>query len=143
MIHDLTYSTSILDTLGVLSLFSFADTIWTKYEMYAIPKIEDTTLKLRGSLYYVKNLTPDQAKEELNSLNQFIQILYDFWDVLESVNDNKIENFKSTALEFFGVVDQLQDNLEDVAQIHSSYEMSIPVLANDWDRKEDDHWNNY
>jgi hypothetical protein len=30
-----------------------------------------------------------------------------------------------------------------VEDIHSSYKSSIPVLAKDWDCKEDEHWDNY
>jgi len=143
MIHHLTYSTNILDTLGVLSSFSYAETIWTEYENYAIPKIEDATLKLRGSLFYVKDLTSKQAQKELKSLDQIIPILCKFRSLLEPVGDKKFEHFKNTAIEFFGTVDQLYDNLQDFAQIHNSYEMSIPVLAGDWDSKEDDHWDKY
>ena len=140
MIHNLTYSTDILDTFGVLSSFSFAETIWTKYEKYAIPKIEDATLKLRGALFYIKDLTSKQAQKELKSLDQIIPIFCKLRGRLQSIDNREFKRFKDTAIEFFDTVDLLHDNLQDIAQIHSSYEMSMPVLANDWDSKEDDHW---
>ena len=143
MVHKLTYLTNIFDTFGVLSSFSFAETIWTRYEKYAIPKIEDATLKLRGSLFYVKDLTTSQAKKELKSLDQIIPILGKFRSMLEQIDDQESKHFRDTAIEFFDTVDLLHDNLQDVAQIHSSYEMSMPVLAGDWDSKEDEHWDKY
>ena len=48
MVYTQTYSTSILESLGVLSSFNIAETIWEKYEQFAIPKIKESTVKLRG-----------------------------------------------------------------------------------------------
>ena len=143
MVHNMTYSNSILDTFGVLSSFSLADTIWNKYEKHAIPKIEDTTLKLRGSLFYLKELSPKQAHKEFKSIESIIPILCNLRSMLEPIDDQEFINFKNTAIEFFDTVNLLSDNLQDIAQIHSSYEMSTPVLAEDWDKKEDNHWDKY
>lgn len=143
MVHGLTYSTVILDTFGVLSSFNFADKIWEKYEQYAIPKIEDATLKIRGSVFYIKDISPKQAEKELKSLNQLIPILHQFQEVFESNNNREFKRLKKTVLEFFEALDLLHDNLQDVAKMYSSYQQSIPVLAEDWDRSEDDHWDNY
>lgn len=143
MVHNLTYSTNILDTFSVLSSFNLAESIWDKYEKYAIPKIEDATIKLRGSLFYIKDLTPKQAEKELKTLNQIIPVLYTSKEMLSSVEDKEFQNFKNTAIEFFDTVDLLHDNLQDIAKIHSFYEMSMSVLSEDWDSKEDQHWDNY
>lgn len=35
-VYNLTYSTSILESLGVLSSFNISETIWEKYEEFAI-----------------------------------------------------------------------------------------------------------
>lgn len=143
MVHNLTYSTNILDTFSVLSSFSLAESIWDKYEKYAIPKIEDATIKLRGSLFYIKDLTPKQAEKELKTLNQIIPVLYTSKEMLSSIEDKEFQSFKNTAIEFFDTVDLLHDNLQDIAKIHSFYEMSMSVLSEDWDSKEDQHWDNY
>jgi hypothetical protein len=143
MVHNLTYSTNILDTFSVLSSFNLAESIWDKYEKYAIPKIEDATIKLRGSLFYIKDLTPKQAEKELKTLNQIIPVLYTSKEMLSSIEDKEFQNFKNTAIEFFDTVDLLHNNLQDIAKIHSFYEMSMSVLSEDWDSKEDQHWDNY
>lgn len=143
MVHNLTYSTNILDTFSVLSSFNLAESIWDKYEKYAIPKIEDATIKLRGSLFYIKDLTPKQAEKELKTLNQIIPVLYTSKEMLSSIEDKEFQSFKNTAIEFFDTVDLLHDNLQDIAKIHSFYEMSMSVLSEDWDSKEDQHWDNY
>lgn len=143
MVHNLTYSTNILDTFGVLSSFSFAEAIWGKYEKYAIPKLEDATLKLRGSLFYIKDLTPRQANKELKSLEQLVPIFGKFRSMLEPLDNQEFQHFRNAAIEFLDTVDLLHDNLQDIAQIHSSYEQSLSVLASDWDSKEDSHWDYY
>lgn len=143
MLHSQTYSTPIFDTFGVLSSFSLAEPIWNKYEVYAIPKIEDATIKLRGSLYYLKGLTPEQAHKEIKSIEPLIPIMSKLRNMFEPIVDQEFQDFKSAAIEFFNMVDLLHNNLQDIANVHGSYEMAMPVLSGDWDRNEDDHWDNY
>lgn len=143
MVYNLTYSTSILESLGVLSSFSISETIWEKYVEFAIPKIKETTLKLRGSLYYLKDLTPSQAAKEADSISSLIPILVKLQTLIAPIDEIKFREFKIAALDFFETVDFLYANLQDLADVHSSYELSKPVLATDWDSKEDEHWNNY
>jgi hypothetical protein len=143
MLQNLTYSNNILDIFSVLSSFNMAESIWDKYEKYAIPKIEDATIKLRGSLFYTKDLTPKQAEKELKTLNRIIPVLHTSKEMLSSIEDKEFQNFRKVVDEFFLTVDLLHNNLLDIAKIHSSYEISIPVLSDDWDSKEDQHWDNY
>lgn len=143
MVYSLTYSTSILESLGVLSSFNIAESIWKKYEQFAIPKIKDSTIKLRGSLYYLKDLTPSQADKELTAIRPLMPVLSKLRAIIEPIDDRDHRDFRSTALDFFDTVDLLFANLHDLADVHSSYEMSKPVLATDWDSSEDEHWDNY
>lgn len=143
MVHNMKYSTSILDTIGVLSSLNFADTIWKEYEKYVIRKIEEGTLRLRGSLHYIKELTPKQAKKELNSITPIVPMLSELRGMIDQIDEKEFKKFKDIALEFFETVDLLHDNLQDIAHEHSSYDMAMPVLAKDWDSKEDEHWNKY
>lgn len=143
MVYNLTYSTSIFESLGVLSSFNIAETIWEKYEKFAIPKIKDSTLKLRGSIYYLKDLTPNEALKELNSISPLIPVLSKLRTVIEPIDDKKFREFRTVALDFFDTVDFLSFNLQDLADVHASYELSKSVLATDWDSNEDEHWNNY
>jgi hypothetical protein len=143
MVHNLTYSTNILESLGVLTGFNIAETIWEKYEKFAIPKIKESTVKLRGSLYYLKDMKPSQAAKEANSISSLIPVLAKLRTAIESIDYREFKEFKNAALEFFDTVDTLYANLQDIADIHSSYELSKPILATDWDSSEDQHWNNY
>ncbi|MFN3589927.1 MAG: hypothetical protein ACK4UP_11145 [Spirosomataceae bacterium] len=143
MVYNPTYSTNILESLGAISGFNFAETIWEKYEKYAIHKIKESTVNLRGALYYLKDLTPSQAAKEVNSISAFIPVLAKLKTVIEPIDRREFKEFKSTALDFFDTVDFLYISLQDIADIHSSYELSTPVLATDWDSVEDEHWNNY
>lgn len=143
MAHSLSYSTSILDTFSILASFSPAGVIWDKYEKYAIPKIEDATLKIRGSLFYLKDLTPKQAEKELKSLDKIILVLNKYKDMLYSIDDKEYIHFKNVTIEFFNTIDLLHNNLMDIANVHASYELSINTLSKDWDSEEDQHWDNY
>ncbi|MCA9750333.1 MAG: hypothetical protein KC414_14585 [Romboutsia sp.] len=143
MAHSLSYSTSILDTFSILASFSPAGVIWDKYEKYAIPKIEDATLKIRGSLFYLKDLTPKQAEKELKSLDKIILVLNKYKDMLYSIDDKEYIHFKNVTIEFFNTIDLLHNNLMDITNVHASYELSINTLSKDWDSEEDQHWDNY
>ena len=143
MEHSLTYSNSIFDALSVLSSFSLTETIWNKYEKYAIRKINDATVTIRGSLIYVKDLTSKQAQKELLSLENLMPVLNNLRNSLEPIDDPGLYKFKSVSIEFLDIVVQLYENIQDIALVHSNYEMSMPVLSNDWDKEENNHWDNY
>ena len=64
-------------------------------------------------------------------------------EMLSSMEDKELQNFKHTAVEFFETIDLLHDNLQDIAKVYSFYEMSMSALQEDWDSKEDQHWDNY
>ena len=137
------FSTSIFESFGVLSSFSVTETIWEKYETFATNKMKDATLKLRGSLYYLKDLSANDAQKELNTLSPLMPVLLHLRKAMEQADKKKFLNYQSIVLEFFETVDFLYFNLQDIADVHSTYEQSKPVLAADWERPEDEHWNNY
>ena len=104
------YSTSILESFGVLSGFNLAENIWDKYEQFAIPKIEESTIKLRGSLFYLKEISPKEALTELTILDQIIPILLKLRINLETIDTKEFRNFRKVAIEFFDTVDLVQNN---------------------------------
>ena len=143
MVNNFTNSTSIFESLGILSSFNIAETIWESYENFAIPKLKESTIKLRGSIFYLKELKPNEALNELNSIKPLIPILAELKKKIEFVDDKNIQEFRNTAKNFFDTVDYLFHNLQDISDVNSSYEFSKPVLAKDWDSNEDQHWDNY
>ncbi|OQX21828.1 MAG: hypothetical protein BWK75_02275 [Candidatus Altiarchaeales archaeon A3] len=138
-----TYSNTLLETISVLNTFSLSKFVWKKYEKFAIPKIEDSTIKIRGTFYYLNNLKPKQAEQELRTLNQFEPLLSQLKQQLELIDDAEFLKFKKTALDFFTALEEITDTLNEITDIHSAYKRSIPVLAKDWDSPEDNHWDNY
>lgn len=155
MIHSPTYfctacfANIILDALGIFSSIKEYPSIWAIYKNYALSKLEDATFKVRGASFYVSNLNPKEAEKELKALQRFIPILNILRNLVNSIQDNEFceacyaRDFKDAANEFFDAVNMLYDNLLNVANIHSSYQLSMPVLAVDWDSQEDEHWDNY
>ncbi|MCA1750989.1 MAG: hypothetical protein ABR572_09030 [Cryomorphaceae bacterium] len=143
MAYQPTYATSIFESLGVLSSFGISETIWEKYEKFAVAKIVESTLKLRGTLYYLKDLSPKQASAELGSISLLAPVLSKLRKAIEPIDDTAFHEFKTVALDFFDTVDFLHAGLRDIADVNSAYELSKPVLAADWDSDEDEHWNDY
>lgn len=143
MVKSLTYSASIFESLGVLSSFNFAEAIWESYEKFAVSKIKDSTMKLRGAIFYLKDYAPKDAAREYNSIAALMPVLTELRNLIESLDELKFRNFKMTAIEFLDVMDLLFFNLRDIAEVHSSYKLSHPVLAKDWNSPEDAHWDNY
>jgi hypothetical protein len=137
------YKNNILDGLEVFSSFKLPNSIWDVYEKHAMAKIDDAILKLRGTQYYIKELTPDQAKQELKTLNPIVEVLFDLQKRIEEINDEYFQNFKRKAAEFCQVVEEVYEDLQDIAEEHAAYFLSRPVLEKDWDQPEDDHWDNY
>jgi hypothetical protein len=143
MVYQLSYTASILESFGILSGFPVAEAIWRTYAAFAIPKISESTVRLRGALYYLKDLTPEQAGEELGTIEPFMPVLFNLRTGIEEMDNPDFQDFKQAALDFFDTVNLLFSNLQDLAAVHASYELSQPVLAVDWDRQEDDHWDTY
>lgn len=143
IVHQLNYSRDILEIFGVLSSFSLADAFWKNYESFAIPKIKNSTLKLRGSLFYIKDLSHKQAQKELQTISQLVPVINKLKAMIETVNDEEFRAFKTATLEFFETLDVLYEDLSEIADVHGSYKSSMPVLKGDWDSDADAHWDNY
>ena len=143
MVNNLTNATSIFESLGILSSFNIAETIWESYENFATSKIKESTIKLRGSIFYLKDLKPNEALNELNAIKPLIPILVELRKTIEHIDDINIKEFRNIAKNFFETVDYLFHNLQDIADVNSSYEFSKPVLAKDWDSIANQHWDNY
>jgi hypothetical protein len=64
--------------------------------------------------------------------------------VIKSNNRNDLklieELVKKMGLQFQALT---AEEIEKLGLVHDTYEMSLPVLAEDWDRVEDDHWDDY
>ncbi|WP_448519175.1 hypothetical protein [Rhodoflexus sp.] len=133
----------MLESLGILSGFNIAETIREKYEQFAITKLRDITIQLRGSFFYHKDLTPTQAADELVAISPLMPVFSKIRAMIYVMEDSDFHDFKTVSMDFFDTVDMLYANLQDIAAVHAAYEISKPVLAVDWDRSEDDHWDNY
>lgn len=143
MVNTLSYPAVIFDSIGVLSSFSVTETVWNTYEKFALQKIKDSTFILRGSLYYLRNLTQREASEVFKSIFPLIPALSELRMLIEHLENKEFNEFRHAALEFFETVDLLFRNLQDITDLHSSYESSGDILAEDWDSTIDEHWNNY
>lgn len=104
MVYQLSYTASILESFGILSGFPVAEAIWRTYAAFAIPKISESTVRLRGALFYLKDLTPEQAGEELSTIAPCMPLLFNLRTDIEEMDN---PDFKQAALDFFDTVNLL------------------------------------
>lgn len=143
MAHELTYQTNIFDIFGTLSSFSLSKAVWKVYEKHATRKIHQLSATLRGELHYLSDLTADEASKDLEALLPLFEALSSLRKSLSEETDEEFKAFIDAALEMFSTIELFAETLSDIANPHASYIMSEAVLATDWNRPEDDHWDNY
>ncbi|KAB1063172.1 hypothetical protein F3059_11045 [Salibacter halophilus] len=137
------YNHFIFETLGIMSSLQYTDSVWNDYEEFAISKIEDANLRIRGAVSQSRNLKNSEAEKELLLLEKMIPVINQFEKSLESSNDEKFRAIKDSFQTFLASVKELHKTLEELADKHHHYKISTPVLSEDWDSEEDDHWDNY
>jgi len=132
----------LFETLGILSISSVQKVFLDKFKKRAITKLEEETLKIRGSLFYIKNLNPKEANELKDITQKTINILSDIQKKIEILSDLEYNDYKVAVFDYIDAVHTLHSYLEDVTDIHNSYLISHNVL-DDWNEPENDHWDNY
>ncbi len=143
MTQSIGFTNSILEPMGFLSGFNISDKIWDRYQRFAVPKIMESTMKLRGAVYYIKDFSPKEAAEELERISDVVEILQALKLSVSAVQSPDFKAFKKAATDFFNAVDELQSALEDVADVHHSYRLAVPTFSEDWGSESDQCWDNY
>lgn len=143
MTQSIGFTNSIIEPMGFLSGFNISDKVWNQYQRFAVPKIMESTMKLRGALYYVKDFSPKQAAEELEHIADAVSILQTLRVSVAEMDFPEFKMFKKAAMDFFNAVDELQSALEDVAEVHHSYRLTVAAFSEDWDSESDQCWDNY
>ena len=138
-----TYPINIFSILGILASFDLTQSIWDSYEKYAISQIEESIYKTKGLSYFINELPQEQVKNELKNLTKIISILNSFKETIIQIDDEKFLLFKKKSLFLINLINELYINLNEIEDIHSSYKISAPVLATDWDSEADKHWDEY
>lgn len=140
---SLTLENSLFETFGALGSFNLSQMIWSKYEKFAIPKIEAGTVSLRGTMSYFNALPEVEARKLLESLESYIEVLASVESQIMAIDDNEFSRFRNATLEYFATLQQAQELLFETAHPHFSYQMSEQVLAEDWNAPENDIWDKY
>lgn len=143
MTQSIGFTNSIIEPMGFLCGFNISDKIWDWYQRFAVPKIMESTMKIRGALFYVKDFSPQQATQELENISDMVAILDNLKTSVLAVQAPGYGAFKKAATDFFYAVDELQSALEDVAEVHYSYRLAIPAFSEDWGSESDQCWDNY
>lgn len=138
-----TLENSLFETFGAIGSFSLSQMVWSKYEKFAVPKIEAGTVSLRGAMSYFNGLSEAEAHKILDSFGSLIETLASIEPQIREIEDDKFSHFRNAALEYFDTLKQAQELLFETAYPHYSYQMSEKVLAEDWDTPENDIWDNY
>ena len=131
MVTDITYSTNIFDSLGVLNSFNLTGTVWSKYEKFAVRKLESTTLKLKGILFSFEDIGLEQAIKEHEMLSDFIPIFSDLRKTIEQNTNAEIRRFKSVAIDFFDTFDLLYEKFHSEIHKYPYNDETLAVLNED------------
>ena len=140
---SMTLESSLLETFGAIGSFSLSQMIWSKYEKFAVPKIEAGTVSLRGTMSYFNGVSEAEARKIVDILDPLIETLTSMEPLISEIDEEEYMRFKSAALEYFATLKQAQELLFESAYPHYSYQISQKVLAEDWDTSENEIWDNY
>jgi len=134
---------NIFEPLSTLLAFNPNDFIWEKYKQFAIPKIEQGTITLRGLQDYISDYSPEMAAHELKELERIIQTITELRPKFQEIQNEGFREFKDASLEFFNTVENIHDMLEDISNVNQNLHTSLPVLKEDWDSEADQVWDFY
>lgn len=143
MAYPIIYHPLISEAFTLFSGFQCAETMKNTSKPIAVAKIRASTLALQATLAHLKYLTPRQAANELDGMRVFIPFVAKLSMALEAQKEEVDETLKPLALNFLGTLDRILIHLQDMASLHMTYELSQPVIAQDWDSCQDEHWNHY
>jgi len=131
MVTDITYSTNLFESLGVLNNFNLTENIWNKYEKIAVRKLESTTLKMKGILFSIDDISLEQAIKEHEMLCDFIPVFSDLRKKIKQNNNDEIRRFKSVAIHFFDTYDLLYEKFHSEIHKYSYNDETLAVLNED------------
>ncbi len=142
MVGSLTYSNPFTEVFTALSSFNLVDKAWEQYVKRAIKTINKGTSEIRALNPDVAYMSPDEAREALNSLYFLLNILSSYKEKVVDITDDNIVNFKRAFLDFYDATEHFVILLEDKADVHFCYKASASSSL-DWDNEADSHWDNY
>ncbi len=131
MVTDITYSTNLFESLGVLNNFNLTENIWNKYEKIAVRKLESTTLKMKGILFSIDDISLEQAIKEHEMLCDFIPVFSDLRKKIKQNNNDEIRRFKSAAIHFFDTYDLLYEKFHSEIHKYPYNDETLAVLNED------------
>jgi len=131
MVTDITYSTNLFESLGVLNNFNLTENIWNKYEKIAVRKLESTTLKMKGILFSIDDISLEQAIKEHEMLCDFIPVFSDLRKKIKQNNNDEIRRFKSVAIHFFDTYDLLYEKFHSEIHKYPYNDETLAVLNED------------
>lgn len=136
-------SSVLIESMGYLYASTMGELMWNNYSLYLIPRLEELSSILKNHAENVKELEYGQAASELAMVKNLIPLLDKLQSDIEESDLQNREVFRVTASNFFDSVKLLCQAIEEKAEMHYTYIASKSILAEDWDRPEDDHWDTY
>jgi len=136
MLSNLTYSTNIFNTLGILTSYSFTETVWKSYGEFAIAKMEEGILKLQGSIYSVDELDINKLVKEYESLNELNPVLAKIRGEIETIDRVEFRSFKDTSIKFFKTVDLLFETIHTEIHKHPYNDETLAALEENTEKLE-------
>lgn len=142
MLNSMYNTPNIIDSMNMIYSFGVYESMKDEYVKIALVRLRESCMALRGSLYYLKDFTPEQAQSELKFIEVVMPVLEKIQCEIISMGDDFSE-LKIIANEFVETIKEVYFGLREIADVNEMYTLSIPVLAEDWEHPDNDHWDNY
>jgi len=142
MVNTMYNTPNIIDSMNMIYSFGVYESMKDEYVKIALVKLQESLMALRGSLYYLKDLTPEQAQRELKFVEVVIPVLEKIQFKISAMNV-EYDELRKVSSEFVETIQEVYFGLREIADVNESYTLSAPVLAEDWEHPDNDHWDNY
>jgi hypothetical protein len=133
----------ILESLGLISGYSHSPDFLQKSFIGMLPVIVKSSAELKNQIRHLTNLPPQEAGQQMDQLIPLMSLVSNLQKEILQLEDNSYGDAKKNILDYLADIQLYFLKLQEKAQASDSYKLSEAILAEDWNRVEDAHWDNY
>ncbi len=133
----------ILESLGLISGYSHSTDFRQKSFIGMLPVIVKSSAELKNQIKHLSDLSLQEAGQQMEQLIPLMSLVSNLQREILLWEDNSYGDSKKNILDYLADIQLYFQKLQEKAQVSDSYKLSEAVLAEDWNRVEDAHWDNY
>jgi hypothetical protein len=133
----------ILESLDLISGYSHSPNFRQKSFIGMLPLIVKSSAELKNQITHLSDLSPQEAGQQMNQLIPLMSLVSNLQKEILLLEDSSNSDSKKDILDYLADIQLYYLKLQEKTQVSDSYKLSEAVLAEDWNRVEDAHWDNY